>query len=159
MKCRDVLELVEAIAAGDIAADAALGAHLESCPGCASTLAAARRIEALLGGREARNAPARFTPSVLQRIRREEWRSEQRVDRVFNVAIALALLLVAGGGAALLNLAGLARAFSAAWEMAAGVGSTAARTAAPSLNTYIAAAALLVSALGMWWWADRTISM
>ena len=34
-----------------------------------------------------------------------------------------------------------------------------ARQAVPALNTYVAAAALLVSALGMWWWADRTWSV
>jgi hypothetical protein len=35
----------------------------------------------------------------------------------------------------------------------------AARSAAPSLDTYLAGAALLISALGMWWWADRSLSM
>jgi hypothetical protein len=43
--------------------------------------------------------------------------------------------------------------------MANGMGRTAAHSAAPSLNTYIAAAALLASALGMWWWADHTLSL
>jgi anti-sigma factor RsiW len=159
MTCRDVLELVEAIAAGDIEPDAALRAHIESCPQCASALASARRIESLLESRPAPAAPARFTPAVLQRIRREQWRTEQNVDRLFNIAMAVAVLLVAGGTLALFNLGGLLSLVGSAWQVASGMGSTAARSAAPSLNTYIAAAALLASALGMWWWADRTLSL
>jgi len=34
-----------------------------------------------------------------------------------------------------------------------------ARQAAPSVNTYIAAGGLLASALGMWWWAERRLSL
>lgn len=159
MNCRDVLELVEAIASGDVQPDAALRGHIESCPRCAAQLASARRIEALLGARPAPAPPARFTPTVLQRIRREQWRAEQHVDRLFNVAIAAALVLVAGGVLALFNLGGFLALVGTAWEMASGMGSTAARNAAPSVNTYIAAAALLASALGMWWWADHTLSL
>ena len=96
---------------------------------------------------------------MLQRIRRNQWRTEQAVDRVFNVAIVLALFLVAGGVLAVLNVGGVLALMASAWDVFAGVGTSVARTAAPSLNTYIAAAALLVSALAMWWWADRTLSL
>ena len=159
MTCRDVLESIEPIVADEVAPDPAIRAHIESCPRCAAELASARRIEALLASRSAPPAPARFTASVLQRIRRDEWRAEQHVDRLFNAAIVAALALVAGGVLALFNLGGLLALAGSAWDAAASLGTSVARNAAPSLNTYIAAAALLVSALGMWWWADRTLSL
>lgn len=68
-------------------------------------------------------------------------------------------MLVAGGALAFLNLGGVLSVAGSAWDLASGVGRTVAQDAAPSLNTYVAAAALLVSALGMWWWADRTLSL
>ena len=43
--------------------------------------------------------------------------------------------------------------------MLAAVGGQALEAAAPVLLTYIAAAGLLMSALGMWWWADRRLSL
>src|SRR5918996_889703 len=100
MICKDVLELAEPIAAGDLQPAENVRAHLESCPRCAGALASARRLEAALSALEPPPAPETFTPSVLQRIRRERWRSEQHVDRLFNVAIAAALVLVVGGVAA-----------------------------------------------------------
>ena len=106
MTCKMALELVEPIASGDLEPDAAARAHFESCPQCASALATARRLEAVLAGRAAPAAPERFTSSVLQRIRRERWRAEQHVDRLFNVAIAVALLLITGGILALMNMSG-----------------------------------------------------
>jgi hypothetical protein len=33
-----------------------------------------------------------------------------------------------------------------------------ARDAAPAVDTYIAGVCLLITALGMWWWAERTLS-
>lgn len=159
MTCRDLLEFIEPIAAGDMPLDSAMRAHIESCPQCAAELASARRIETLLAARPVNTAPARFTPSVLQRIRRNQWRTEQAVDRIFNLAIVLALFLVAGGVLAVLNVGGVLTVMGSAWGLVAGIGTSVARNAAPSLNTYIAAAALLVSALAMWWWADRTLSL
>lgn len=159
MTCRDLLEFIEPIAAGEMQLDPAMRAHIESCPQCAAELASARRIETLLAARPANTAPARFTPAVLQRIRRNQWRTEQAVDRIFNLAIVLALFLVAGGVLAVLNVGGVLSVMGSAWGLFAGVGTSVARNAAPSLNTYIAAAALLVSALAMWWWADRTLSL
>lgn len=156
MTCKVALELVEPIAAGDVEPDAAVRAHYESCEQCASALASARRLEAALGTREAPAAPARFASSVLQRIRREHWRAEQHVDRLFNVAMAVAVVLVAGGILALMNLSGVTAAAAGTWSMMASLGGQVAREAAPSLNTYIAAAGLLLSVLATWWWAERT---
>jgi anti-sigma factor RsiW len=159
MICKDVHDGVEAIAAGDVQPGAELRAHLETCPTCASALASARRIDAALARREAPQAPPRFAAAVLARVRRDEWRAEQHVDRLFNVAMVLALLLVAGGTAALMNLSGLLAWAGQAAALMGTIRSDVARAAAPSLATYIAAGCLLGSALVMWWWAERRLSL
>jgi len=159
MTCTEALELVEPIAAGDLAADAVARAHFETCPGCAAQLASARRLDALLASREPFRPPPRCAAVVLQRIRRERWRAEQQVDRLFNVAIGAALLLIGGGLLALMNVGGVLAAAGGTWTAVAALASYIAREAAPSLNTYIAGILLLVSALGMWWYAERTLSL
>jgi anti-sigma factor RsiW len=159
MRCDRTLELAEPVAAGDIEVDLELRAHLESCPRCSSALASARRIEAALASRPAPSAPDRFVPAVMQRIRRERWRSEQQVDRLFNVAVAAAIVLIAGGIAALLNVGGVLAGVTGFWDVMSRLSGDVIRQAAPTVNTYIAAAGLLISALGMWWWADRTLSL
>jgi anti-sigma factor RsiW len=159
MTCKEVIELVEAIAAGELEATAELRAHVETCPGCASALASARRLEAALSAREAPPAPARFAPVVLQRVRRERWRAEQQVDRLFNLAMVAALVIVAGGVFALMNVSGVVAAASETVAVIASVRGEVARQAAPSVNTYIAAGGLLAAALGMWWWAERRRSL
>jgi anti-sigma factor RsiW len=155
--CRDALELVEAVAAGDLEVGGELRAHFETCLRCAAALAAARRVEAALAGELPPSAPPRFTAAVLGRIRRERWRSEQHLDRIFNVAIAVAVLLIAGGVFALLNLAGLVKAGQGAIEIASGAARQLAGHAAPVIETYVAGAALLASAVAMWWWAERQV--
>jgi anti-sigma factor RsiW len=159
MTCRDLRDLIEPIAAGDVEPDAAARAHLESCPRCAAALAAARRIEAVLATTEKPSAPAHFTPVVLARIRRERWQSEQHVDRLFNVAIAAAIVLVVGGAAALFNLSGVLAGAAFVWSVLSAATSQGVAQAAPLAGTYVAAACLLVSALGMWWWAERRLSL
>lgn len=155
MLCKDALELVEAIAAGDVQMSDGVRAHVETCPRCAGRLASARRLEALLRSAAPPPLADGFTPAVLQRIRRDRWRSEQHVDRLFNLAIAAALLLVTAGIATLLNVDALFTVSASGWallrENMAGV----MRDAAPTLVTYTAAAGLLASAIVMWWWAER----
>jgi anti-sigma factor RsiW len=157
--CSDALHLVEAIAAGDLEVDETVRTHIETCPRCASELASARRIEVALQARPKPQAPARFTQAVLGRIRQERWQSEERVDRVFNVAIAAAVLLVLGSVLALTNVGAVLGAAGSVWGLLATVGGQAVAAAAPVLLTYVAAAGLLMSALAMWWWADRRLSL
>ena len=159
MTCKDVIELVEAIAGGDLEPTAEVRAHIETCPRCASALASARRLEAALAARDVPPVPARFVPLVLQRVRRERWRAEQQVDRLFNLAMVAALLIVVGGVFALMNVSGVVAAASETVSFIASVRGEVARQAAPSVNTYIAASGLLASALGMWWWAERRLSL
>lgn len=154
MTCRDVLELVEPIASGDLVPDIEVRDHLESCPACAGVLAAARRLEALLAARPAPEAPPHFTAAVYQRIRAELWQAEQRVDRIFNVAIAAAVVLVIAAGIFMVNAGLVLDAVGALSARVATAGAEAAHSAAPSLGAYIAATGLLVSGLVMWWWAE-----
>ncbi|MGH2604849.1 MAG: hypothetical protein ACRDJ9_36325, partial [Dehalococcoidia bacterium] len=117
LTCQDALDVVEPIAAGDLEVDAALRFHFETCPRCASALASARRLETALAGRDAPAAPPGFTTAVVARVRRERWRSEQHVDRIFNVGIAAAILLVLGAVAALLNVSGVLSTAAAVWQL------------------------------------------
>jgi predicted anti-sigma-YlaC factor YlaD len=153
--CEAAVDLVEAIAAGDLAPDAATRAHLESCPSCAAALAAAGRVHALLLAVDTPTAPASFTPDVLQRIRRDRWRTEQHIDRLFNVAIAAAVAIVVVGIAAMLNVDGVLALAGGAWVLLRDASRDAVKQAAPLIFTYVAAAGLLASALVMWWWAER----
>jgi anti-sigma factor RsiW len=157
MSCSDVLELIEPIAAGDIRADEAVRAHLQSCVTCAAALASAQRLEIALKGMEIPPAPAAFTPMVVQRIRRDRWQSEQYVDRLFNVAMVAAVLLMAGGVLAMLNLEAVMGIAASAWGLLRGGMRSTVQDAAPTVATYVAAAGLLASALGMWWWAERRL--
>ena len=157
MLCSQVLELVEPIAAGEIQPDPEVRAHLESCPGCAGALASAQRLESLLKEMDVPVAPPAFTALVLQRIRRDRWQSEQNVDRLFNLAIVAALVLVIGGVVAILNVDMLITTTASAWGLFKAGFRQAARDAAPTVVTYVAAMGLLASALGMWWWAEKRL--
>ena len=119
MTCSDVLHLVEAVAAGDLEVDDRLRAHFETCPSCASALASARRLEAALQARPSPPAPAQFTTAVLAKIRHDRWRSEERVDRIFNVAIVVAVLLVIGSVLALTNVDAVLGAAGSLWGVLA----------------------------------------
>ena len=154
MQCKEAFELVEPLTSGDLLMDADARAHFETCPRCAGALASARKLEAMLKGEEAPEAPPDFTTAVLQRIRRERWRSEQHVDRLFNLAMVLAMLLVIGGVTAMLNVEAVLSVTASGWGLAKEGVRDILRDAAPTLATYVAAAGLLVSAFGMWWWAE-----
>ena len=155
MQCADVLDLVEPIAAGDLPPDERVREHLHSCPACAGALASAQRLETLLKAMEFPAAPAAFASQVLQRIRRDRWRSEQNVDRLFNVAIVAAVILIAGGLLALLNVGTVMSLIGSVWTLVKEGSRETVRTAVPTVVTYVAAAGLLASALGMWAWAER----
>ena len=159
MTCRDVVQLVEAIAAGDLAVSDEVRAHVESCPHCAAALASAHRLEAALAGWPQPAAPDAFTRAVLARVRKEQWTSEQRIDRMFNAAMVFALLVAVAGIAALANVNAVLA--GANWLVTAIAAATArtARQAAPAIATYVAAAGVLMSALLMWWWAERRLTL
>jgi len=158
MTCKDVGDLIEPIAANDLEATADIRAHFESCPTCAAALATARRLEAALATDRPPAVPEKFVALVLQRVRRERWHLEQNVDRLFNVAIVVAMMIVAAGALALMNLSGVVAAGSGAWTAMSKMSTLLAEQMAPVVDTYIAAAGLLLTVLGMWWWAERRVS-
>ena len=159
MFCDEVLETIEAIAAGEIAPTGALAAHLESCANCRAALADARAIDQLLQRRPVPAPPPQFTSRALARIRRERWRSDQVLDTIFNLSV-LALVVGAIVGAWLAidasGMTGLgddARAF-------AGMAATALfRRIAPAVPIYAAATILLGAAVLIWWWAERDLTL
>jgi len=157
--CRDALHLVEAIAAADFEVGADVREHFESCPPCAAALASARRIEAALVSWPQASAPADLASAVLARVREERWTSEQRIDRIFNLAIAFALVVVVGSVAALANLGGVIAAAEWVWGVGAATSAQLARQAAPVVATYVGAAGVLMSAMIMWWWAEQRLSL
>jgi anti-sigma factor RsiW len=155
MTCREVTDLIEPIAAGELEPTPAVRAHFESCPSCALMLATARRLEAALAAHQPPPVPDRFVAAVLQRVRRQRWRTERNVDLLFNAAIVAALLIVAAGVVALMDVGGVVSASSGAWRAMSEVSTQMARQMAPAINTYVAAAGLLITMLLMWWWAER----
>ncbi|HEX3646083.1 MAG TPA: hypothetical protein VHT95_10775 [Vicinamibacterales bacterium] len=159
MFCDEALDTVEAIAAGDLTADGRVAAHLASCPNCALALEDARRLEASLRRRAAPAAPAEFTSRTLARIRRARWRSDQFLDVGFNVAIGLVVVSVLAGVWMLLHRTGLVSVSGDAVNVFGSGFVALARRVAPALPLYVGAAALLVSALGIWWWAERDAAL
>jgi hypothetical protein len=159
MTCREVLDRIEAVAAGDEPATAEFRSHLEGCLVCAGTLAKARRIETMLATRPAPPAPPRFSAAVNSYIRQERWRSEQHVDRVFNVALLLGVAAIAVGVLDLFNIAAMAAAASASLALLNRVTGDIVVRAAPAFATYVGAVGLLVTALFVWWWAERRVSL
>ena len=155
MFCDEALDAVEAVAAGDRTPDGRLAAHYASCPNCATALASARELERLLRQRPIPVPPAQFTPRTLSRIRRARWRSEQWLDAGFNVAVAVIVLAVVAGAWTAINRSGLASVSREAMDVFGRGAVTFARRIAPSIPVYAGATALLATALGVWWWAER----
>jgi anti-sigma factor RsiW len=159
MFCDEALDAVEAIAAGDLTADGRVASHLATCPNCALALEGARQLEASLRRRAAPAAPAEFTSRTLARIRRARWRSDQFLDVGFNVAIGLIVVSVLAGVWMLLHRTGMVSVSGDAVNVFGSGFVALARRVAPALPLYAGAAALLVSALGIWWWAERDAAL
>ena len=160
MTCGDLADLVDAIAAGDVAADAEMSAHLSTCASCARALEAARRLDGALRARPVPPAPSQFTMRVINRLHRASWRREQIVDGIFNSAMIAAALLVGVGGWLALRRTGLSSFFSqSAMNAVNSEMLAAAQKVAPSLPIYAAATGVVVVALGVWWWASDSAAL
>lgn len=159
MFCDQVVELLEPIAAGDLATDEGVTRHLESCPHCAEALASARRVDHLLRTRNVPAPPAQFTSRTIGRIRRDRWRREQFFDAGFNVATAAVI-----GGFVLavwmvIDLSGLSVISSDVVDLFTVEVVSVARQMAPSVSLYVGATSLIATALAVWWWAERDATM
>jgi hypothetical protein len=104
-------------------------------------------------------APAQFTSRTLARIRRARWRSDQFLDLGFNLAIGTLVLALLGGGWMLLHRTGLTTLSGDAVDVFGSGFVSLARRVTPALPLYAGAAAVLISALGIWWWAERDAAL
>jgi len=159
MFCDEALDAVEAIAAGELTPEGRIAAHLATCPNCAGALASARRLEQMLQARPVFKAPAQFTPRTMAVVRRKRWRSEQFLDVGFNVALGLLALVIVGTIWMVLHRSGLV---SVSNDAAGWVGASVvklAHRAAPSVPLYAGATALVATALGIWWWAEKDAAL
>jgi hypothetical protein len=155
MFCDEALDSVEAIAAGDLMPDGRVASHLATCPNCALALRQARQVESSLQRRPVPTPPAQFTSRTLARIRRARWRTDQFLDVGFNLAIGGIVFAVFVGVWLLLHRTGLSSVSTDAVNLFGSGFVSLAKRVAPALPLYAGAAALLVSALGLWWWAER----
>jgi anti-sigma factor RsiW len=158
MTCPEVDDRIEAVVSGDEAATEAFRAHVESCPRCAAAVAAARQIDQLLASTTRVRAPANFSSIVLTRVRRDRWRSEQQIDRLFNAGLAAGVLLIVAGVVALMNLSGITSLFSTGARAVNEIAGRLVAQSAPTLPTLMAVAFLATAAF-VWWWAERRLSM
>ena len=155
MTCDDVQNAIELIAAGEMTPDAQMASHLATCRSCASALETAQRIDALLRQRPLPMPPAQFTARTTARIRRARWRNEQMIDWIFNAALALVALAIVAGVWVVVSRSGFTFVNNDTLQLfGAGVRSFVQRVS-PSLPVYALATVLLVTALGVWWWAER----
>jgi predicted anti-sigma-YlaC factor YlaD len=155
MFCDETLDAVEAIAAGELTPEGRIAQHLGSCRNCAAALESARRIETMLQRRPVPRPPQQFTIRTMARIRRARWRSDQFLDAGFNVAIALVALGVIAAVWLFVDRSGLTAVSSDLLELVERGAVTVAHRVAPSLSLYAAATALVLTALTIWWWAER----
>jgi len=106
-------------------------------------------------------APAHLSPSpqfvvrTLGRIRRVGWRREQALDIAFNVTIALVGFATVGLVWYVAHASGLSALGGGSMSVVGAQVSGVARSVAPSLPGYLAAAGLIGGVLLAWWWAER----
>jgi hypothetical protein len=95
----------------------------------------------------------------MARVRRARWRSDQFLDVGFNVAIGLVVLALVSGVWLLVNRSGLVAVSNEAVDLMGTGFVTFVRRVAPSLPLYAGAAAVLATALAIWWWAERDAAL
>ena len=113
----------------------------------------------MLQARPAPRPAPQFTSRTLARVRRARWRSEQFLDVGFNVAIVAIVAAVVGGIWMLLHRSGLAAVSSDAVDLFGSGMMTLVHRVAPSVPIYAGAMAVLATALGLWWWAERDATL
>jgi hypothetical protein len=155
MRCEDADLLIESIAADDEPVREELSRHIETCARCASALERARQIDRWLAAAPSVVPPAGFARKVVGRLHAERWRFERKLDLGFNLAIAVGLLVVTAGVWMLLNISGLTAVVEDVTRIYVDSMGTLATRVTIALPTYFAAFALVMTALGVWWWAEN----
>jgi anti-sigma factor RsiW len=155
MVCTHLDELIEPIAAGDMVPDSDTRAHLASCAACAHALELARQIDGVLAAQPVPDVGPAFTSRLMVRLRRERWRSEQYLDVAFNIAVALAVATTVGGLVMVLAASGLTTVSPDLTGLFVSGVAEVLSAVTPALPVYGVAAAVFVSGMAIWWWAER----
>ncbi len=158
MDCRNCDRQLEAWAAGEPVPPDAV-AHLAGCAPCAAALALARRIDRALAAQPAPAAPPAFTREVMARVSRERWRIEQAFDVGFNLAVAAGLVVIAAGVLGLVYASGLSAIVTDLVDLTGTAMVEVATRTMPALPLYGTAAALVTSALALWWWLEGNLTI
>ncbi len=109
----------------------------------------------MLRARPAPHVSPQFTARTMTKLRRARWRSDQFLDAGFNAAVAIVACGLIIGVWLVMRRTGLTAVSADLLDLlAAGVVALAHRVG-PSLPLYAGATALLASAIGIWWWAER----
>jgi len=159
MFCDETLDAVEAIAAGELKPEGRIARHLGDCLQCAAALESARLVETMLRGRPVPKPPQQFTIRTMARIRRARWRSDQLLDAGFNVAVALITLGVIAAVWLLVDRSGLTAVSGDLLDLGRSGAVALVHRVAPLISLYAAAAALVLTALTIWWWAERDLGL
>ena len=161
MFCDEALDAIEAIAAGELTPDGRdRRASGDLCRTARRRSSGARALERLLQRATGAAPPAQFTSRTMARIRRARWRSEQFLDVGFNLAIGLVVVAIVGGVWMLMHRSGLDLGQQRCRRSVRRPGSSRSRAASPRrCRSTPAPLALLASALGIWWWAERDATL
>jgi hypothetical protein len=159
VSCTELHALIEPIAAGEVEPDAGARAHLATCIACARALALARQIDVLLAAQPAPDTSPNFTPTLMARLRRDRWRSEQYLDVAFNVAVALAIVAGVGGLWLVLSATGLVGVGTDLTRLLMATTASLVASVAPALPIYTLAAGVFVSGVAIWWWAEHGLEI
>jgi len=96
-----------------------------------------------------------FVVRTLGRIRRVGWRREQALDIAFNITIALVGFATVGLIWYFVDASGISAVGGGSMSVVGAQISGVARSVAPSVPGYLAAAGLIGGVLLAWWWAER----
>ena len=160
LTCEAMLELIEPIAAGDVEPAPAVRAHIESARAAPPNWPPRDGSRRCCPGARPQWRQPDSRAAVLARIRRQRWQAEQRVDRLFNLAHCRCRVTrrrrprrdsqrrrgpdLVGGGVDL---------------RVRGDRAECRAEGAVDCVDLPGRDRILVSAVAMWWWAERRISL
>lgn len=153
-RCDDVDAVVDEVVAGAPWPDD-LATHVEACPICQGRVALARRIEHVLSTWPSPVPPPGFAARVAAVARRDAWAQEVVIDWGFNLAVAGCVALILGGAVAGVWMISAAAPMAESTRVATDILAAAVERARGQATIGVTAMALLLTALGGWWWAEQ----
>jgi len=155
MFCDEVIDAIEPIAAGELTPEGRVASHLATCPNCAAALASARRVDQMLQSRAVPKPAPQFSTRTMALVRRRRWRRDQMVDAGFNVALLIIGIGIVAAGVMALNRSGLIAASNGTLDVLGAALGVVRQRVPSSMGVYVGATLLLITGLGIWWWAER----